>query len=252
MSKKYFRRPGTVIKWWNPYAILAYSHYQEQLDWVIKQFEWKGKEILDIGTGYGRFAIPVAVNGAEVDAIDISKDMLKYAKKKQTEFGVTLKFCLGDAENLPFKDEPFDIVICVETFMHLPNPQKAVSEISRVLKTGGKAVVQMNNKLCFRQLTEFQVAIFDFLKRKHSPQIEWRYTTREFKKFFKNVELKILKTRGQDLFHLATKVFITTSLPIPIFLPKFVDWFFKNVEEKVRETPLLHIMDKVMVLVTKV
>jgi len=147
--KEYFRQPGTVEKWWKPEeekerTLEKYRPYyiQERLD-VMKLSKPQGRTILDVGTGRGRFPISFILSGAkEVVAVDISGEMIKVAKKEGEEAGIMEKitWCICDAEHLPFRDEPFDIVCCIQTFPHLPNPQKAMDELARVSKIGGVIV----------------------------------------------------------------------------------------------------------------
>ena len=64
--------------------------------------------------------------------------MLAVARSKLKE---KAEFVLGDAENLPFIDESFDIVICNDSFHHYPHPQMALLQIHRVLKNKGKIII---------------------------------------------------------------------------------------------------------------
>ncbi len=68
--------------------------------------------ILDVGTGTGFLALILAELGHEVVGLDLSEGMLRVARKKAKQRGLKIQFKLGDAENLPFKDESFDAVIC--------------------------------------------------------------------------------------------------------------------------------------------
>jgi ubiquinone/menaquinone biosynthesis C-methylase UbiE len=111
---------------------------------------WKGvlsglfdgkMRILDVGTGTGFLAILLAELGHEVVGLDLSRGMIEVAREKARKAGVKVEFKLGDAENLPFRDRSFDAVICRHLLWTLPNPEKAVEEWSRVVKSGGKVVV---------------------------------------------------------------------------------------------------------------
>jgi len=144
--KDYFSREGTVSQWWRPEsdrAPLLRSLYIDQRFILRQLFNPVGKTILDVGTGGGRFAIDFALAGAEqVSAVDVSGEMLRIAKKRATQVGVANKilFQKGDAENLGFEDDTFDVTICMETFIHLPNPQAAMKELARVTKPLGLVI----------------------------------------------------------------------------------------------------------------
>ena len=100
--------------------------------------------ILDIATGTGDLAINLTRTGAKrIIGLDISPGMLEVGKKKVLEKKLqnTIEMVVGDSENLDFPDQYFDAVTVafgVRNFEHL---EKGLSEIYRVLKTGGTFVV---------------------------------------------------------------------------------------------------------------
>ncbi|ASJ16112.1 hypothetical protein A3L04_02975 [Thermococcus chitonophagus] len=102
-------------------------------------------KILDVGTGTGFLAMRLAELGHEVTGIDISENMIEIAKKKAQKANLQIKFIVGDAESLPFRDEKFDGVICRHVLWTLPNPEKALLEFLRVTKSGGKIVIIEGN-----------------------------------------------------------------------------------------------------------
>jgi ubiquinone/menaquinone biosynthesis C-methylase UbiE len=95
--------------------------------------------MLDVGCHGGTFTSVVMgkIGAKEVYGIDISEPAVKYAKKKIPQGN----FQVADAAELPFKDNLFDAVICLEVLEHVDNPIKAISEIKRVLKKGGYTVI---------------------------------------------------------------------------------------------------------------
>jgi arsenite methyltransferase len=105
----------------------------------------EGETILDIGSGGGFDVIFAAIKaGAEgnVTGIDVTPEMLERSKKnlKETSIeNVTLR--QASAENLPFSDNKFDIVISNGVFNLIPEKAKALSEVFRVLKSGGRLMM---------------------------------------------------------------------------------------------------------------
>ncbi len=87
-------------------------------------------EILDVGTGTGFLASILVELGHKVTGLDLSERMLRVAIEKAGN----AEFVLGDAENLPFKDDSFDAVICRHLLWTLPNPELVVSEWVRVAR----------------------------------------------------------------------------------------------------------------------
>ncbi len=95
-------------------------------------------KILDIGCHGGTLTEVISKKfpGAKVFAIDISPDAVEYAKKQRPK----INFLLADANSLPFEDNFFDLVTCSDTFEHLPDSGRVLSEIRRVLSKRGEVL----------------------------------------------------------------------------------------------------------------
>jgi 2-polyprenyl-3-methyl-5-hydroxy-6-metoxy-1,4-benzoquinol methylase len=97
----------------------------------------ENQRILEIGCGAGLLALELASTAEMVFGIDISFFVLDFAKRVQEIVKYeNVSFQHGDAENLAFQDESFDLVICSEVLEHLLDPQRALAEIRRVTKKG--------------------------------------------------------------------------------------------------------------------
>ena len=104
----------------------------------------KPKRILDIATGTGDFALEaLKINPHNIIGVDISEGMLKVGmeKMKAKEVDHIISLRLGDSENLPFENEVFDAVTVGFGVRNFENLEKGLSEMLRVLKPGGKAIV---------------------------------------------------------------------------------------------------------------
>jgi len=100
---------------------------------------------LDIATGGGHTANALAPIVGKVTALDLTPQMLAAAEKFIRGNGhENVEFVEGDAEKLPFSDETFDIVSCRIAPHHFPNITRFVSEVSRVLKSGGQFLLDDN------------------------------------------------------------------------------------------------------------
>ena len=105
-------------------------------------------KILDVGCFFPYEAMRLATCGFRVTSIDLSDEVISKSKElPEVKKLKNLKFEIGDATNLKYPNESFDVVLDLTTSVMIPNWQKAIREYSRVLKKGGEVVVVTNNKL---------------------------------------------------------------------------------------------------------
>lgn len=120
------------------------------------------KTILDLATGTADLAIALAKHNpqARIIGVDISEKMLEIGKAKvvRQKMGKQIELRLGDAAELPFEDNAFDAVTVAFGVRNFEDMDKGLSEISRVLKPGGQAVIlefSMPEKFPVKQLYQF-------------------------------------------------------------------------------------------------
>ncbi len=106
----------------------------------------RGKKVLDIATGTGFSTVTFAQHGADVTGIDITDYAIAATKKNFALRGLTGDIRRMDAQNLEFPDATFDFVCAHGCLMHMPDTARAVREIYRVLKPGGKVYAWMYHK----------------------------------------------------------------------------------------------------------
>jgi ubiquinone/menaquinone biosynthesis C-methylase UbiE len=100
--------------------------------------------VLDLGCGTGINLLEVArVLGdcSRLHGVDLAPGMIAEARRKAADEGVCAVFEVGDAQGLSFEDESFDLVICNSVYHWFPDRQRAVAEMSRVLRPGGQVLL---------------------------------------------------------------------------------------------------------------
>ena len=166
--------------------------YDRMAKGIIHRFLKDCKFVLDAGTGTGRFAIHLAQRGINIVAIDSSKEMVEIARKKAQQAGCQhrIQFIVSDIENLPFKDGSFEGVCSIIVLIHLACRDYAVSELSRVLKLGGIAVLDVPSKLLSRAYRPFLRLV-----RKTTFQ-DYHYNLKEIKKLFLDNSIELVEQRA--------------------------------------------------------
>lgn len=111
---------------------------------VAQLKDLKPKRLLDLATGTGDFALALLkLNPEEIVGMDISEGMLEVGREKMKKKGVDaiISMQLGDSENLPFDDNYFDGLTVGFGVRNYENLEKGLSDMLRVLRPGGKAVI---------------------------------------------------------------------------------------------------------------
>lgn len=96
-----------------------------------------GDRVLDVACGSGQLALLAARKGAKVTGVDISTNWLEAARVRATSEGLDAKFDEGDAEELPYDAEAFDLVTTIYGTMFAPRPDRVARELVRVCRRGG-------------------------------------------------------------------------------------------------------------------
>jgi ubiquinone/menaquinone biosynthesis C-methylase UbiE len=108
-----------------------------------RKFDLRGlKSILDVGSGAGQIAghlLEFADADAEITCTDLSAQMLRRARNRLKS--PRPSFVVADVTSLPFADGSFDCITCGYVLEHVPDPEKGLSELARVLRPGGRMLL---------------------------------------------------------------------------------------------------------------
>ncbi len=96
-----------------------------------------GSRLLDVACGTGNVSLPAARAGASVTGVDIAPNLLEQARKRAAAEHLNIRFDEGDAEDLPYADGEFDIVVTMFGAMFAPRPERTAAELIRVCRPGG-------------------------------------------------------------------------------------------------------------------
>lgn len=97
-----------------------------------------GQRVLDVATGNGNAALAAARRWADVTGVDYVPSLLARGRERAAGERLSVDFREGDAEDLPFAEETFDVVLSTFGAMFAPNQERTASEILRVCRSGGK------------------------------------------------------------------------------------------------------------------
>ena len=171
-SKNFYDDAITQGKWWSKlYFKLLWGGVDDNeiahrvLSWIPDDFMGK---LLDVPVGTAVFTAEKykRMTRADIICLDYSQDMLERAKHRFHEAGITnIKTMQGDVSALPFEDNSFDFVLCMNGLHVFPDKTKAYSEILRTLKSGGELLA------CFYIAGEKKAA--DWLARTVMTRMGW-------------------------------------------------------------------------------
>jgi SAM-dependent methyltransferase len=102
-----------------------------------------GLRVLEVGVGAGSDFANWARHGARAVGVDLTEHAVRLTKERISLEGLTADAAIADAERLPFRSNAFDIVYSYGVLHHSPDTARAISEVYRVLKPGGSALLML-------------------------------------------------------------------------------------------------------------
>jgi ubiquinone/menaquinone biosynthesis C-methylase UbiE len=132
---------GFVARWYTANTRKAMPDFTALARRVAGELE-SGSRVLEVAPGPGFFSIELAKLGTfKITGLDISKTFVGIACRNAQEAGVDADFRQGNASKMPFESESFDFLLCRAAFKNFSEPERAVQEMYRVLKPGGRVLL---------------------------------------------------------------------------------------------------------------
>jgi ubiquinone/menaquinone biosynthesis C-methylase UbiE len=108
--------------------------------------QFTGKRVLDVGCGNGYVLSRYAQEGAHVVGVDLTKTAVDLTRRRFELTGLSGDFRVANAESLPFDDAAFDCVCSMGVIHHTPETPRAVGEMHRVLRPGGRIILMLYHR----------------------------------------------------------------------------------------------------------
>lgn len=154
--EKTLQKPGIHQQWEDCYRTEENEEFYEQaFDYITSVLDTKkNSTFLDVGCGTGAHSIRLAKRGFSVLAVDFSEYVLRTAELKIQNSGLinNIKLQQENILSLSFADRTFDYVLCWGVLMHIPDIEKAISELDRVLKKDGILIISEANMFSLQSI----------------------------------------------------------------------------------------------------
>jgi ubiquinone/menaquinone biosynthesis C-methylase UbiE len=132
---------GSLARWYARNTGKAIAQFRNEARALAVRLP-EHASILEVAPGPGFLAIELARIGKfQVTGLDISKTLVGIATDNARKAGMPVDFQLGNASAMPFEAGSFDLIVCRAAFKNFSEPARAIEEMHRVLKHGGKAII---------------------------------------------------------------------------------------------------------------
>ncbi|NIA30994.1 MAG: methyltransferase domain-containing protein [Actinobacteria bacterium] len=201
-----------------------YAHRYRLID--AEAARYLNGKVLEVGCGAGWELVAWAMNGMKVFGIDLSSAALELAEKNFEHNGIHADLRQGNAEELPFEDNTFDVVTSLGVLHQTQSTERAVSEVLRVLRPGGEAVITLYYKYSWKIfLSKFAKVNFEF-SHEDAP-ITRLYNKKDLRKLFKdfkdvNIFLDYTRATKSPRSGFLAGLYNYVFVPVYNVLPEFI------------------------------
>lgn len=160
-----------------------FRSHRHLLPWIRTMIS--GKSVLDVGCGIGLDSYAMQKQGLDVTAIDLTDVAVQAAHKRFVTTNADGKFCVTNAEHLPFNNNSFDYVYSFGVMHHAPNTERCIEEAYRVLKKGGEAKIMLYHRHSLNELMH-RILRVPFEEKDELCPVVRRFTKKEIRQMFKS------------------------------------------------------------------
>ncbi|MBI4303701.1 MAG: methyltransferase domain-containing protein [Chloroflexi bacterium] len=190
------------------YSFRHWTIFRRELESLAKR--WQGGRLLNAGCGHGADFLPFK-DKFDLYGVDFSIEMLKLARKYSEKFDFLVSLTLADVGHLPFVDSAFDHAISVATYHHVKGKEarlSALSELRRVLKPGGEALITVWNRWQPRfWLKGKEVAVPWRTKDETLYRYYYLFSYHELETLAKQAGFQVLRSFPESSYHFPIKSF---------------------------------------------
>lgn len=140
------QEPPESLEFYRAVRQHRYRVYAPWMDAAMDFDSWRGSRTLEIGVGVGSDHYRLASAGCNMTALDLSREHLRHTSRHLQLEGLATTPVYGDAEQMPFPDNTFDLVYSFGVLHHTPGTDRAVAEVWRVLRPGGTALIGLYHR----------------------------------------------------------------------------------------------------------
>ncbi len=169
--------------------------YVTRKELVLSLIDIDAGKVLDIGCGPGILSSELLNRNFQVFSSDLSIEMLKQARHNIIEnpLASNAHFSVGSVNDISFADNQFDLIFCIGVVCYIQDYNELLSELYRVLKPGGKLIIQID-KILWPRLYQKAVPVYQYLKSKitskNYDKLDFTFTYFTYKKFIQNLDSK--------------------------------------------------------------
>jgi ubiquinone/menaquinone biosynthesis C-methylase UbiE len=128
---------------------LADEHFRVRrnftVNYILGRFD-KAASVCDLGCGAGPVTVDLITHGYRVVGVDYSFDMLENARRRINDHGINeISLINSNGEHLPFRNNQFDLIVCLGVISYIENYEDVFQEIYRILRPGGTVIISYRN-----------------------------------------------------------------------------------------------------------